>query len=123
MSINKLIHSFRFAFQGLKFAVLLDQNVRFHLITGTLVLIASLLLKVSKSELLFVIFAIFFVVITEMMNTAIEEMTNLILKEHSQEAKIAKDVAAGAVLLAAVFAVIVGVIVLVPNLLRLISNI
>lgn len=121
MKINKLIHSFEFAFQGLKFAVLLDQNVRFHLIVGTLVLIVSLLLNVPKSELLFVIFAIFFVVITEMMNTAIEEMTNLILKEHSQEAKIAKDVAAGAVLLAAIFAVIVGVIVLVPNLLRLLT--
>lgn len=57
-----------------------------------------------------------------MINTAIEEMTNLILKEHSQEAKIAKDVAAGAVLLAATFAVIVGVVVIVPNLLRLLSS-
>lgn len=122
MNIKKFIRSFGYAIEGLKIAVSVDQNVRFHLIIGTLVLIASIFLNVSKSELLFVIFAIFFVFITEMINTAIEEMTNLILKEHSQEAKIAKDVAAGAVLLAATFAVIVGVVVIVPNLLRLLSS-
>jgi len=122
VNIKKFIRSFGYAIEGLKIAVSVDQNVRFHLIIGTLVLIASIFLNVSKSELLFVIFAIFFVFITEMINTAIEEMTNLILKEHSQEAKIAKDVAAGAVLLAATFAVIVGVVVIVPNLLRLLSS-
>ncbi len=121
MNIKKLFRSFGYATEGLKLAVRLDQNVRFHLIVGALVFIASVLLKASKSDLLFVIFAIFFVVITEMVNTAIEEMTNLILKEHSQEAKIAKDVAAGAVLLAATFAFIVGITVLVPRLLSLVA--
>ena len=51
-----------------------------------------------------------------MINTAIEEMTNLIKIEHSMEARIAKDVAAGAVLLSAIFALIVGLLVLVPRL-------
>jgi diacylglycerol kinase len=122
MNIKKFIRSFGFAIEGLKLAVMVDQNVRFHLIVGILVFITAILLKASKSDLLFVIFAIFFVVITEMINTAIEEMTNLILKEHSQEAKIAKDVAAGAVLLAATFAVIVGFAVLVPKLLILFAS-
>ena len=122
MNINKFIRSFGYATEGLKLAVRLDQNVRFHLIVGTLVFIVSVLLKASKSDLLFVIFAIFFVVITEMINTAIEEMTNLILKEHSQEAKIAKDVAVGAVLHAATFAFIVGITVLVPRLLSLVAS-
>ena len=76
MNINKLILSFGFAFQGLKFAVTLDQNVRFHIVVGTLVIILAFILKISVIEFLFIIFAIFFVVITEMMNTAIEEMTN-----------------------------------------------
>ncbi len=121
MNIYKFIRSFGYATEGLKLAVKVDQNVRFHIIVGALVFITSIFLKASKLELLFVVFAIFFVVITEMINTAIEEMTNLILKEHSQEAKIAKDVAAGAVLLAATFAIIVGITVLVPRLLSLIS--
>lgn len=120
MDVKKLYRSFGYAFEGLKIAIKLDQNVRLHLATGTLVLVAAILLKASKLDLMFVIFAIFFVIITEMMNTAVEEMTNLILKEHSMEAKIAKDVAAGAVLLSAIFAVIVGVMVLVPRLLELV---
>jgi diacylglycerol kinase len=116
MNAKRLLRSFSYAIQGLKISVSLDQNVRFHLVAGTLVFIISLFLGVPKSELMFVVLAIFFVVITEMINTAIEEMTNLIKKEHSEEARIAKDVAAGAVLLSAIFAVIVGVVVIVPRL-------
>lgn len=122
MNISKFIRSFRYAFEGLKLSVTLDQNVRFHLVVGTLVFIASLVLKVPTAELLFVVFAIFFVVICEMVNTAIEEMTNLIKIEHSREARIAKDISAAAVLLSAVFAVIVGMVVLVPRLLLLLPS-
>jgi diacylglycerol kinase len=119
MDIKKLIRSFGYALDGLKLALGLDQNVRFHLIVGTLVFVAAVILQSSKLELMFVIFAIFFVIICEMVNTAIEEMTNLIKIEHSREARIAKDVAAGAVLLSAIFAFIVGVMVLVPRLIAL----
>lgn len=119
MNVKKLVKSFTYAYEGVRLSVALDQNVRFHLVIGTFVFVVSLLLKVPKSELMFVVFAIFFVVITEMINTAIEEMTNLIKREHSEEARIAKDVAAGAVLLAAIFASIVGFVVLVPRLVAL----
>lgn len=117
MDIKKLIKSFKYAFEGIRMSVSLDQNVRFHLAAGLIVFILCVILNVPKSELMFVVFAIFFVIITEMINTAIEEMTNLIKREHSEEARIAKDVAAGAVLLAAVFAIIVGVVVLLPRVL------
>ncbi len=116
MNIHKLARSFGYAIDGLKLAIKLDQNVRFHLIIGVLVFIAAVILQASKLDLMFVIFAIFFVIICEMINTAIEEMTNLIKIEHSMEARIAKDVAAGAVLLSAIFALIVGLLVLVPRL-------
>lgn len=119
MNLAKFIRSFGYAFDGLRLSIKVDQNVRFHLIVGILVLLISIFLKVPKAELLFVLFAIFFVVITELINTAIEEMTNLIKKEHSEEARIAKDVAAAAVLLSAIFAVIVGFVVLIPRLLEL----
>lgn len=121
MNIKKFLKSFTYAFQGLKISAKVDQNIRFHLVAGTLVLILSFILKVPKAELMFVIFAIFFVVIAEMINTAIEEMTNLIKIEHSEEARIAKDVAAGAVLLAAIFAIIVGLVVILPRLFALVS--
>ena len=116
MNIPKLIRSFGYAFEGLYLAVKVDQNVRFHLIIGTLVVLCSIFLKVTSFEFLFIIFAIFFVVICEMINTAIEEMTNLIKSEHSLEAKIAKDIAAASVFLSAVFAFIVGCTILVPKL-------
>ncbi len=122
MDLPKLAKSFSYAFEGLKLAIKVDQNVRFHLVIGTIVLIISYFLKVTGYEFLFILFAIFFVIICEMLNTAIEEMTNLILKEHSMEAKIAKDVAAGAVLLSAVFSVVVGIIILLPKLLSLIPK-
>lgn len=113
---RKLFSSFGYALDGLYLAVKLDQNVRFHLITSVLVLLVSFILKISTVEFLFIIMAIFFVLISEMVNTAIEEMTNLIIREHHFSARIAKDVAAGAVLLSAVFAVIVASIILLPKL-------
>ncbi len=119
MNVRKFIKSFSYAFEGLRLAVQVDQNVRFHIAFGIIILIASFILKVNKFELLFILFSIFFVLITEMVNTAIEEMTNLIVNEHRLEAKIAKDVAAASVLLAAIFAVVVGFMILFPKFLAL----
>lgn len=118
MNIKKFVRSFGYAFEGLKLAVTLDQNVRFHLIVGLIVVVFSIYLKISKFDYLIVLFAIFFVIITEMINTAIEEMTDLIVQEHRREAKIAKDVAAGSVLLAAIFAVVAGIIVFLPYIIK-----
>lgn len=119
MNVRKFVKSFSYAFEGLRLAVQVDQNVRFHIAIGIIILIASFILKVNKFELLFILFSIFFVLITEMVNTAIEEMTNLIVNEHRLEAKIAKDVAAASVLLAAIFAVVVGFMILFPKFLAL----
>lgn len=121
MDIKKFIKSFSYAIDGIAIAIKVDQNVKFHLVAGILVVLSSHFLKVSVFELLFIVFAIFFVIITEMINTAIEEMTNLISREHSREAKIAKDVAAAAVLLSAVYAAIVGSVILIPKVLQLFS--
>lgn len=114
--MDGFVASFKYALAGLKLAVKVDRNVRIHLTVGILVLILSYVLKIPVYEFIFVIFSIFFVIITEFVNTAIEEMTNLIKKEHSREAMIAKDIAAASVLLAAIFAVIVGLIIFVPYL-------
>ncbi len=111
--------SFGYALEGLKLAVTLDQNVRIHLVLALLVILLSIYFQISKFEFLFVIFSIFFVIITELVNTAIEEMTNLIVNEHRREAKIAKDVAAASVLLAAIFALTVGVVIFLPRILEL----
>lgn len=113
---NRLIKSFKYALDGILLAVKLDLNVRFHLLVSVVVLILSFVLKVSTIEFLFIILAIFFVLISELVNTAIEEMTNLITREHHVSARIAKDVAAGAVLLSAVFSIIIASIILFPKI-------
>ena len=118
MDIKKFVRSFGYALDGLKLSVKIDQNVRFHISFGTVVVVLALFLHVSRLEIIFLLLAIFFVLITEMINTAIEEMTNLIKREHSEEARIAKDVAAAAVLLSAIFATLIGVIVFLPHLLN-----
>ena len=101
---------------GISHAFSEHSNMRIHLLIGSLVILASFYMGFSKEEVAILIFIIALVIITEMLNTAIESMTNLITTEHRQHAKIAKDVAAGMVLLSATIAVLVGLIIFVPKL-------
>ena len=121
LDIPKMVRSFRYAFLGFSHIWREHQNIRFHIIVALFALLLSYVLRISYIEYLFVLITIFFVIISEMMNTAIEEMTNLITTEHKREAGIAKDVAAAAVFLSAVFSVIVGAIIFIPHILLLIG--
>lgn len=116
---KRLVKSFRYAFEGIKLGLQVDHNLRIHFIVATIIILLSWILQIPFNEFLFVLLAITFVIFAELINTAIEEMTNLIIKEHRTEAKIAKDVSAAAVLFAAIFAVIVGAMVFIPRLVDL----
>ncbi len=116
----KTIRSHRYAWHGMVHIWNYHQNIRFHILTAIAAIALAYFLNISYIEYLFVLITIFFVIISEMMNTAIEEMTNLITTEHRKEAKIAKDVAAAAVFLSAAFAVIVGAIIFLPKFLGLV---
>lgn len=111
--------SLPYAWQGIWFAIKYNQNMRFHLLVGTLVVIVSILLHVTPFEMGILGVMILLVLCTEMINTAIEEMANLITKEHREEARIAKDVGAGMVLLTAMGSIIVAILIFVPHILRL----
>ncbi len=120
MNLSKITRSFRYAFAGFAHIWRDHQNIRVHIFAAIGALILSYLLKISYLEYLFILITIFFVIICEMMNTAIEEMTNLIVREHRKEAMIAKDVAAAAVFLSAAFSIIVGLIIFAPRIVDLI---
>jgi diacylglycerol kinase len=122
MDLSKFIRSFRYALAGFGHILRKHQNIRFHILMAIAAVILAYILNVSYLEYLFVLITIFFVIICEMMNTAIEEMTDLITKEHRREAMIAKDVAAAAVFLAAIFAIIVGLMIFLPRTLSLIFH-
>lgn len=114
-----LLKSFSYALEGVLFAFKNNQNFRLHVFAGLAVVIFAIIFKVGAFEMGILGVMILLVLCTEMINTAIEEMTNLISREHSKEAKIAKDVAAGMVLLTSVGSVIVGVLVFLPYIIRL----
>lgn len=120
MSYNKsLIKSFAYAFNGVSYALKYNRNLRIHFIVALAVLMLSIFFKVTPYEMSILAIMVLLVILSEMINAAIEEMINLITQEHRKEAKIAKDVAAGMVLIAAVGSVIIGSIIFTPYILKL----
>lgn len=117
--VKRFVKSFHYALQGLHYALKHDQNLRFHFIMAFVVIILSLLFHVNAFEMGILGVMIILVITTEMLNSSIEQMVDLITKEHRQEAKIAKDVASGMVLVSALGSIIVGVLIFVPHIVRL----
>jgi diacylglycerol kinase (ATP) len=111
-----LLQSFNHAFQGVVHTVRQQRNMRIHLAVAVAVLVVSIFLNLSKLELVAVLMAITFVLAMELVNSAIEAAVDLVTDEFDPQAKAAKDVAAGAVLVAAVNALAVAYLVLADHL-------
>lgn len=119
VNVPKLSFSFKCAFVGIAHAFKYNQNIKIHFLTAIIVVILSIFFRVNPFEMGILGVMILLVIASEMINTAIEEMANLITKEHREEARIAKDVAAGMVLIAALGSVIVGILIFGPHILKL----
>ncbi|MBX6764661.1 MAG: diacylglycerol kinase [Rubrobacteraceae bacterium] len=113
---QEVTRSFEHAYHGLVYAVRTQRNMRIHVTAAVVVLVVSLLVGVSALELVALILAIMFVLVTELLNTAMEFAVDLVTEEYHPLAKLAKDVAAGAVLVSSVGAVLVGYLVLADKL-------
>lgn len=118
-SLSKLNNSFKFALQGISHSVNENQNIKIHLIFAIFVLIFALLLGLTRYEFFGIGVLITLVISAEMINSAIEEVVNLLVNEHRKEAKIAKDVSAGMVLLVSIFALVVGFFIFIPHIILL----
>lgn len=103
-----LLRSFRFAFRGLYYAVKTQRNMRLHISMAVLVSVFGLLYRLAPLEWIALYFTITFVIVCEMLNTAIENCVDTATQEYNKHAEIAKDVAAGAVVVAALLAVVVA---------------
>lgn len=99
------LKSFKYAFEGLMYMIKFERNFRFHLCAGLSAILLSFNYDLSGTKKLILAFTITFVIICEMLNTAVECAVNLSSPEYSQLAKIAKDVSAGAVLVSAFIAI------------------
>ncbi len=112
--------SFYYAFQGLKTAFINEPNLRFHLFAGVMALLVGFLLKLKTYEWLLLAFIIFFVITLELLNTVLEAIVNMVSPEVQPYAKIAKDVSAACVLLAAILSIIVGSVLFWPKIAALV---
>lgn len=108
-----LLQSFSFAFQGIAFALSWERNLRIHLIISALVAyFSSRYYRLSRAEIAMLIISMTMVIAFELINTAIEKTIDLESPGYNHLAKIAKDVAAGAVLITAIGTVVVGLVIL-----------
>jgi diacylglycerol kinase len=113
---GKFIRGFGYAFSGLWYALRTQRNMWVHVSVAVLAILVGLLLRISTVEFAMVFVAIIGVFIAEMFNTVFELCVDLASPEYHPLAKIAKDVAAGAVLLSAMLSVVIGLLVFGPHL-------
>ena len=112
----KLIKSFTYAWAGIKSCFKSESNFRIHLIAALATIIFSLLLNISATEWIAICFCIAFVITMEMMNTSIEKLCDVVYTELHPVIKSVKDIAAGAVLISAVFSLITAAIIFLPKI-------
>ncbi len=117
--LKKRLNSFRYAFAGIADMVRTQANVKIHLFATVLVIIAGCYFDLNRTEWCLVTLAFSSVLAAEAFNTALEYLTDLVSPGHHPLAGKAKDVAAGAVLLAAIGAAVVGLLVFLPKIMAL----
>lgn len=120
--LHRLLKSFTYAFDGLKYAFKYEQNILVHTLATILVIIAGIFFKISLTEWLVLALIIGLVIATELINTSIEATIDLVTKEVHPLAKVAKDTAAAAVLVFGLTAIIIGCIIFLPKFLVLIGG-
>jgi diacylglycerol kinase len=118
----KFIASFGYAFQGLWYALRTQRNARVHAVAATLATLLGIVLRISAVEFAIIFIAIAGVFVAEMFNTVFELCVDLASPDYHPLAKIAKDVAAGAVLVSAMLAIVIGLFIFGPHLLLLLTH-
>ena len=115
-SIRARIRSFRYALEGIAAFFQSEHNAWLHFMATIAVITLATLVGVTKPELLALVFSIGFVWVAEMFNTCIERVMDFVSDQRHKEIKFIKDLAAGAVLVAAITALVVGAVVFIPKL-------
>jgi diacylglycerol kinase (ATP) len=116
------VRAFQYAFQGWGYVLRTQRNAWIHSLIATIVFLLGLWLELSLQDWAIIILTAGFVFSAEFINTAIEAVVDLATSEHHPLAKIGKDVGAAAVLVAALAAVLVGLLILGPPLLQKLSS-
>jgi diacylglycerol kinase (ATP) len=112
MPLRQWVKSANYAINGILHAARTQRHMRYHLYASILVLLLSFLLGIGRGEFLLLVVLAIIVLSTEMVNTALEEVVNILFEKYDKRAMAIKDVAAGAVLISALGAAIIGYIIL-----------
>ena len=117
MKKDPLYKSFGYSFQGIFNTIRTERNIKIHCAAAILVTIFGIWLQISKTEwmICFILFGL--ILALELVNTAVEATVDLFTEERKPLAKKAKDAAAGAVLIVAIFAAVIGILIFIPKLL------
>jgi len=113
---RRLGRSFACAMEGIVHTVKTQRNMQIHLVAAVLALAAAWWLEIDRTEVIWVLIAITLVLVLELVNTAIESVVDLVTSDWHAKAKVAKDAAAGAVLVGAILSVAIGMAVFGPPL-------
>lgn len=119
---RSFIESVRDCFHGLEYVLINEDNFKREIVFGILALIASAILKVNKIEFTIIVITIALVLFAEIVNTAIEQVVDLITKDYSKEVGQIKDIAASGVLLMSFISVVVGILIFGSKMLILIGG-
>lgn len=115
---RKRLDSFKYAFRGIGFLIGDTPNAVIHVVMAIFALLFGLYFKIATWEWISIIIAIGLVIGLEAVNTSIEKMADIITTDHNEDIKKIKDIAAAAVLVAAIMALIVGVVIFVPKIIN-----
>lgn len=117
--MKNFLISLRCAYNGIRYALATEKNIRIQLLVFILVIIAAILLHISIIEFLMILGFSALVFSLEFINTAIERLADKVSPEYDAQIGVIKDVMAGAVLVASIFAVIAGLVIFFEPLLKL----
>lgn len=116
---KRLLRSFGYATQGFRHVLKNEQNMQVHLVVAALVMIMAAILGLPRIDIVVLLLVIAGMFSLEIMNTAIERTVDLVTEEFHPLAKRAKDIAAAAVFVYCLFAVVIGLIMFVPPIMKL----
>lgn len=118
----KLIRSFAYAWNGLRICFATEQNFRIHTLLTIVAVIFAIVFKISAIEWIATGFCIAFVIAMEMINTTIEKLCDMVHQDVHSSVKKVKDIAAGAVLVSAIFSLITGLIIFLPKIIMYLKS-
>ena len=120
-TLRKRLNSFRYAFNGIRLLIQNEHNAWIHCIITICVIISGFIFNLSATEWISIIIIIGIVFSAEAINSAIESISDLVSPEYNEHIKQTKDLAAGAVLIVAIIAVIIGLIIFIPKIIPYIT--